>query len=586
MKELKKVLLIGLFSFLFIVNVNASTYTLDTSEMDSTYNSFFTDFPNFNRDNIYNMCDSLLSDYMNSSYEYYTCSFVLAQTSSGWYSYNSKNYTPQIIINQFKSDVTLGYKITTVNFTVVYDSNNFGQSRVFSLNNDVTLKGYGSVNTRMNSNAVPTTSGLYPSNAIMFQIVKSNLTNQYFTHFYDKSDLHDLKIDDLYIGYSYREKNVNFTDLYLNSFAKVFPTELLFDLGTFNNSNVLTYKIKDEEPGKNKELKLKFTFLNQLDVTAEDITIYKYGSQVYTEYSGTTCTNEDTNSVCELNFEYDVYDSIDDKIMFDFKFDSYYNVKVEDNSGSNGIYSNYKDVEFEYKQINFKEISGGIFYLRNYDNFKFLSSYFDDNFFKFVISSDTNWLGRDVIYPNDIEYKSNYIYNNEDNIAQIDTSNLLKLNNFSRMDVYFKFDESLLSDNKFPSFLILNKNYLGSLDKDNLNLYVYYNSSLFNFNKLSYSVIVNNGVTDNYVSNENDFDFTINGSQQTITGGINSGFIFEFDEEIKVQYNNGFQYFKDKIIDMFNFVSEFYNTMPEKFQIAFSFIFILLIGIVLFRLLL
>ena len=139
MKELKKVLLIGLFSFLFIVNVNASTYTLDTSEMDSTYNSFFTDFPNFNRDNIYNMCDSLLSDYMNSSYEYYTCSFVLTQTSSGWYSYNSKNYTPQIIINQFKSDVTLGYKITTVNFTVVYDSANFGQSRVFSLNNDVTL---------------------------------------------------------------------------------------------------------------------------------------------------------------------------------------------------------------------------------------------------------------------------------------------------------------------------------------------------------------------------------------------------------------------------------------------------------------
>ena len=37
---------------------------------------------------------------------------------------------------------------------------------------------------------------------------------------------------------------------------------------------------------------------------------------------------------------------------------------------------------------------------------------------------------------------------------------------------------------------------------------------------------------------------------------------------------------------MFEFVSEFYNTMPEKFRVAFSLIFVLLIGIALFRLLL
>ena len=584
MKELKKVLLIGLFSFLFIVNVNASTYTLDTSEMDSTYNSFFTDFPNFNRDNIYNMCDSLLSDYMNSSYEYYTCSFVLTQTSSGWYSYNSKNYTPQIIINQFKSDVTLGYKITTVNFTVVYDSANFGQSRVFSLNNDVTLNGYGSVNTRMNSNAVSTTSGLYPSNAIMFQIVKSNLTNQYFTHFYDQYSLHDLVIDDLYIGYNYREKNVNFTDLYLNSFAKVFPTELLFDLGTFNNSNVLTYKIKDEEPGKNKELKLKFTFLNQLDVTGDDIKIYKYGSQVYTEYSGTTCINEDTNSVCELNFEYDVYDSIDDKLMFDFKFDSYYNVKVEDNSGSNGIYSNHKDVEFEYKDLNFKEMSGAIFYLRNYDNFKYMSSYYDKDFFKFTFDNYT--VSHKITYPNDIEYKNNYIYKDSNNFYKFDTGVYNKVNNISLLSIPFEYDLNLLDENKFPSFVIRNRNYLGSMDTDNLDLIVRYNSSLFNYNKLDYSTIVSNGSTSNYFGTNQDFNFTYNDNQNSFDVGVSSGEIFEFDEEIKVQYKSGLQYFKDKIINMFDFVSEFYNTMPNKFQVAFSLIFVLLIGIALFRLML
>ena len=111
-------------------------------------------------------------------------------------------------------------------------------------------------------------------------------------------------------------------------------------------------------------------------------------------------------------------------------------------------------------------------------------------------------------------------------------------------------------------------------------------SSLFNYNKLNYSINVNNGSTNSYISSGSDFNLIINGSQQTITGGVNSGHIFEFDEEIKVQYKSGLQYFKDKIIYMFEFVSEFYNTMPNKFQVAFSLIFVLLIGIALFRLLL
>ena len=155
------------------------------------------------------------------------------------------------------------------------------------------------------------------------------------------------------------------------------------------------------------------------------------------------------------------------------------------------------------------------------------------------------------------------------------------------MDSYdFIFDSSLLDENKYPSFVIRNKNYLGSLDTDNLPLYVYYNSSLFNFNKLDFSTIVNNGSTSNYVGTNQDFNFSVNGNQNSFDVGVSSGEIFEFDEEIKVQYKGGLQYFKDKIIDMFEFVSEFYNTMPEKFRIAFSLIFVLLIGITLFRLLL
>ena len=120
------------------------------------------------------------------------------------------------------------------------------------------------------------------------------------------------------------------------------------------------------------------------------------------------------------------------------------------------------------------------------------------------------------------------------------------------------------------------------------NKYIYldYNSSLFNINILKYSVIVDNGNTSDYVSSEFDFDFTINGNQQVTSGGVNSGEIFEFDDDFNVQYKSGLEYFRDKIIDMFNLVSDFYNTMPDKFRFCFGLVFVLLIGISIFRLLL
>lgn len=596
MKKLKKVLLIGLFSFLFIVNVNASVNNIDSSEYSNVFSNFIKDNPNWTKESILNQCDILISKYMSTSYSYYTCSFILNEsTSSGVYTYNGKYYTPMFNLYQYKSNATLQYYFypgTDYHKIQITNSEVIARDRKIYLNLDFSTKSTGSANTSVHSSTdyykYDGSKGVFQTHMMIFSaIVKTNLTNQYLI-FSNNSNYssYNYKLNDKYIGPSYNGGKVLFTDLYPSSYVDFFLGKQLYNNGTFNNSNVITYKIKDEKVGNNKELKIKFTFLNHLDVNANDISIYKYGSQVLTQHSGLICENSETDTICEFNLKYNVYDSVDDKLFFDFKFNNFYNVKVEDTSGNNGIYSNHKNVEFEYKQLNFKELSGAIFYLRNYDNFKFLSSYYDTDFVKFVISSDFDLLGRDVLYPNDIEYKNNYIFNDENDITQIDTTNMLKLNNFSRKDIVFEFDENLLNENKYSSFLIVNRNYLGSLDTDNQNLYVYYNSTLFNVNKLKYSVVVNNGTTNNYVSTENDFNFITNGSQNSYIGGINSGFIFEFDEEIKVQYKRGLEYFKDKIIDMFNFVNDFFNIMPEKFQVAFSLIFVLLIGIALFRLLL
>lgn len=588
MKKLKKVFLICLFSFLFIVNVNASTTELDNTISEGLYKSFFSKNSKFNRDSLLNLCDTFLSQYMNTGLQYYTCSFQVVASTAGWFSYNGEIYTPQIVINQFSNDITLGYNIGYKSFNVENYSNATIKSKRIWLTNSLSVKQADSTTNSLNSTSFYLFSNVVPNNFPLFYVIKSNLTNQYFTFYNESGYTDNFKIGDLYMGYNYRQNKLYFSDTHPKSFSEIFPSEILSDLGTFNNSNVLTYKINDEKSGTNKELKLKFTFLNQLDINANDITIYKYGSQVYTQYSGTTCSNVDNDSVCEFNLKYDVYSSNTDKLMFDFKFNNSYNVKVEDNSGSNGIYSNYKDVEFEYKLLDFSKMSGAIFYLRNYDNFEYMKDYLYNVEYNFGIWSckDYGSFKGAITYGNDIEYKNNYIYKDVDNFYKFDNGTYIKINNLG-MDSYdFIFDSSLLSDNKFPSFVIRNRNYLGSLDTDNLPLYVYYNSSLFNYNKLDFSTNVNSGSTSNYVGTNQDFNFSVNGSQNSFDVGVSSGEIFEFDEDIKVHYKSGLQYFKDKIIDMFEFVSEFYNTMPNKFQVAFSLIFVLLIGIALFRLLL
>lgn len=577
MKNLKKVFLICLFSFLFIVNVNAAevdiSYRDNIKTFTQTYKTLLDNVAQYLRDNATSIDqyhsstndvnitnDKNVIVYLNQNISGGTVQIGILKNRNDTSKTSNANFSSGGRLTLFYYKYTLRYNTSTYAITGIVSRNSSSTSSQISTyyNDEVFEDLY--IDWRLGAN---TDTKFYNNDSDTYIINKDGTKSTSGTWF---------------TGGLYGFANA------LNNGFK----EILYNKGTYNNSNVLTYKIKDGKSGTNKELKIKFTFLNQLDVNSNDITIYKYGSQVYTQYSGTTCSNVDNDSVCEFNLKYDVYSSNTDKLMFDFKFNNSYNVKVEDNSGSNGIYSNYKDVEFEYKLLDFSKMSGAIFYLRNYDNFEYMKDYLYNVEYNFGIwpCKDYGSFKGAITYGNDIEYKNNYIYKDVDNFYKFDNGTYIKINNLG-MDSYdFIFDSSLLSDNKFSSFVIRNRNYLGSLDTDNLPLYVYYNSSLFNYNKLDFSTNVNNGSTSNYVGTNQDFNFSVNGSQNSFDVGVSSGEVFDFDDDIKVYYKSGLQYFKDKIIDMFEFVSEFYNTMPNKFQVAFSLIFVLLIGIALFRLLL
>lgn len=604
MTKLKKVLLICLFSFLCLgfTKVSAETFTFEFKDSTNSDNNLIMQYLedyNLSSEYIIEQCNSLHSSYGNK--KYYACKLYIDyylqnsiqykklglalftwDSSDKFNSVSFAKYNSGSSYNIFLNSSTTDSSISRYYFRYNNTTNLFDSTSSSTLNGNESMTGTKSGSIVKGSffwvNLVYTNID-YLGNSLSWPIVNKSGS---YTSF-------DLIINNETYGVSSNSQLpiYMFNTTTFNEWLGI-SYEKLNDLGTFENSNVLTYKIKDTEVGTNKELQLKFTFLNQLDVNANDITIYKYGSQALTEYSGTTCENSETDTICEFNLKYNVYESNSDKLMFDFKFNDTYNVKVEDNSGSNGIYSNYKDIEFEYKELNFKEISGGVFYLRNYDNFEYMKDYLynvDYNFRFTNFKGNGNFISP-TIYSNDIKYSNTYLIEDSNNVFKYNFDNYSTINNIGMSFIDFVFDSSLLEENKYSAFVVENPNYLGSYDTDNLDLYISYNSSLFNFNKLNYSTIVNNGNTDGYVSTGNDYNFIINGSQQTITGGSNSGHIVNFDNEIKVQYKGGLQYFKDKIIDMFEFVSEFYNTMPEKFRIAFSLIFVLLIGITLFRLLL
>ena len=371
------------------------------------------------------------------------------------------------------------------------------------------------------------------------------------------------------------------------------------EFGLYEDVDVITYKIMDSEVGNDKIVSLLLD-INSSNIDISDITIYKYGSSVLTtKLSSSTCINgSNNNSICNIDIKYNVYDQVFDKLMFDFVLPNTYDVSISDNSLDNEIYINREGIDYQYKSVNFKELSAFVIYPRNYNLFNEIYNSRSDEF-KFIISSfpvirynsNSDIVNRSVTYTQDFRYKNTYLYYDNSNVVINFSNDYTILNNLSFLKIPFVYDSSMLLDSHYPCFLLSNPNYLGTAftNSNYKDVYLYYNSSLFDFKSTNH-VYVNDDPDNNstYFNFENiSFDF-IDSDNNYVSHLADSTHFYDsgYDDTIINKFNDLLEYFKDKITSFFELVSQFFVAMPIKFKNAFSLIFLLFVGIYLFRLLL
>lgn len=604
MKLINKFLIICSFCLLFVINVNAtemsSKYSVPsyTSEQIEQINSFknsskYSQIIDYIQNNLNNYFDASTQSYYDFTDNY----FMLIQFSQ----FNSDS----IIISFMKNLDNIPYNVYYSNYSdyggyYLYTNASSGLGLYYKFdftNDELTNASYYS----KGNDAVYFTNILdesnenfisYPGKYIDTTFFDS--TNQTVSFGYDEGRFTvnvPIKLNDtIYTPPS----SFNGQD-FINNLNNSLSPEPYQDFGTYENVNVVTYKILDDEPGHDKEVTLTLD-INSLNVSDSIFNIYKYGSTIYTSYDSFSCNNgNNNNSVCSLVITYDVSDSVSDKLMFDIVLDDVYDLSVSDTSVNNKVFINRQNIEYEFRSINFKEMSALVFYPYNYnlfssiynsnsDNFKFLFTNIEANSFLY----NSNTYRRSTTYDQDFKYQNTYIYfDSSSSLVYAPKDNYVILNNLSYLMIPFSYDSSILSNSHYPCFLISNPNYLGSIDINNKDVYVYYNSSLFNF-KSTFHVYFNGeddtsffhfeGLDINFIDENNDY----------VSYPIDETVFYDsgYEDTIINKYNNLLEFFKDKIISFFELVSHFFNTMPVKFQYGFSLIFILFVAIYLFRLLL
>jgi len=365
------------------------------------------------------------------------------------------------------------------------------------------------------------------------------------------------------------------------------------DFGSYENVSVVTYKINDEEVGTSKKVSLEIVF-DDNSISSSNISYYKYGSTAYAS-TALVCTNKVDTTECVFNLTYDVSSEVNDKIMFDFVFDDSYDIDISDTSELNTVYINRSNIDYEYKILDFNDLSGLILYPRNYALFNRIYNS-NSKEFSFVFSNsnsvtfDSSYsvLAKTTTYEQSFQYQNTYLYNlTSSGNLNYNVGTFSYFNNLSFLRISFVYDSSILNNSHYPCFVLINPNYLGALYVPDKSVYILYNSSLFDIvttsrvvlsgeNFEDHNIVFDSSISiidDHNVSFSNSFDDTVL-------------YYYDFDLSVVSTYNNLFEFFKDKIVSFFQLISEFFNTMPLKFQYGFSFIFILFIAIYLYRLLL
>lgn len=633
MSIIKKFFLILFFSFLFcfFTNVNASELQLFFDNY-AVLDYFQEQFPNFkDSDYVQDLSKQVVEKYANNDENVLVKFYIIqvGQYVSHVFSYNGSNYNVGFQIWSWNDNKPFYYVKT--NQSVYFVKNNESSTTRYS-KSDFNIKYLGFNSSSFDINSMVS----YSSNTTLFDSlfacdsISNNLCNirtyQNYTtswnyslpYVYYKFNTQDefilpaLNSSNFTTTNTFILKNgtkignvspIGFKDLmkdnYYDFSISSFP-DATNEKGTYKFDS-FAYFIKDFDLGNDKRLKLHFNFMDHIDSDKINIYVNNNGNYISHNLKCLKVSNPKITQ-CDLDIKYNVNN--DRSIALFFDFDKVYDFVFFDSDNNNvnsafiptsdniKRYSVYRDFSLLNKR-------GVGFYVDDSRILKFINSSYDFKFYKLIEMcglinctpfkvSSSNSLSNDL---KGLSYSNTYLNFVNDKYVIPNSSNFLKLSFNNSNLVKFTFNKDLVSNNVFPLFLVLNSD-IGNNPNEEVypNYIVQYNSSIFNYFLIKQNLVLSdNG---NYYDDNFDSGTTINitdkdGVQKdyTVSPG-DSGFQLFSDVDISSYYKNSLDYFKDKIITMFDLVSDLFGSFSVKVKYFFVLMFMLVVGLIIIRLLL
>ena len=374
----------------------------------------------------------------------------------------------------------------------------------------------------------------------------------------------------------------------------------VYEKGTYKFDS-FAYFIKDFDLGTDKRLKLHFNFMDHIDNNKINIYVNNNGNYILHTLKCLKVSNPKITQ-CDLDITYNVNN--DRSISLFFDFDKVYDFVFFDsdidniNSGFIPTTDNIKRYSV-YRDFSLLNKRGVGFYLDDSRILKFINSSYDFKFYKLIemcglINCTPFEVSSSNSFSNDLKglsYSNTYLNFVNDKFVIPNSSSFLKLSFNNSNLVKFIFNKDLVSNNVFPLFLVLNSD-IGNNPNEEVypNYIVQYNSSIFDYFMIKQNLVLSDD--GNYYDDNYESGTTINitdkdGVQKdyTVSPG-DSGFQLFSDVDISSYYKNSLDYFKDKIITMFDLVSDLFDSFSVKVKYFFVLMFMLVVGLIIIRLLL
>lgn len=619
MKTLKKYLIICLISIVAFL-IPGITKADILKNVEWKYTEDAVKFSNENVDLLNNLYEYINDRTFYTSYS----SYKVDKYAVVWdFHHLNENYiVGEFIRPTFENSSLIYASYVSRSSNKDYNMYNSDQSnKVYINSSNVTLKfnfdenkkitGYESVSLTYNNTSVSSWSMFFSSNALYNDTYISYLDLYVDTHFIQNSDAY---------GYVKIQSAFENANLKLKIGSKIFSTDELVSIKTFFDyledssysydpilkgsyeTNKFTYIIKDFEKGSNK--KLKFSFVFEGEVSSADIKRYVNYNDNFLQ-GGVKCTYDGlafTN--CVYDFKYDI--NSDRGITMFFEFDKRMKFKFydEDSSSKNSFFETTPENISKYsvyRELDLTNKRGVVFYTADSRYMKFIPIDTKFNFYSSIEYCNIN-ISHSSCNFNDLEignfagvsYSNTFlVYDITTNKYSIPSSSVFNVVSPQiNSSILFEYDISKIKDNLYSSFVVINNNVVDSVDDNtnNPNVVLKYNSSLFTYNYINTQTFISGGVTSkkDIIQPGTSIDIVdLDGSSNSsIISDTDVGYDLFTDVDISSYYNDSLNYFKDKIIEFLDLISNMFNSFPSKIKYFYVLMFMFVCGFIIIKLIL